>query len=168
MPDPCIYREKERSAPADFMKMVMAKGNAFLNREKNSRASAANRKKTHAVLARMAIMVMLDVFGILALRSLNADISLELSFYQHWLTPLTVVFGVLTAAAVVYQVIAIVKKIDTSAHVVTPAMLIAIAAFCLVACLLYTRLIPMTLMIASGVGTALFIVYCLYMHVFYR
>ena len=149
--------------------MVMAKENAFLNREKNSRASApANRKKTRAVFARMAIMVLLDLIGILALRSLMRDITVELAFFQHWLTPLTIVFAVLAAAAVVYQVIVIMKKIDTSAHVVTPAMLIAVALFCLVACLLYGRLIPMTIMIASGVGTVLFVVYCLYMHVFYR
>ena len=151
------------------MKMVMAKGTASMKRERNNRTSAAaNSKKTNTAFARMAIMVLVDLIGILALRSLMRDAIVELAFYQHWLMPLTIVFGVLTAAAVAYQVIAIVKKVDTSAHVVTPAMLIAIAAFCLVACLLYARLVPMTIMIASGVGTVLFIVYCLYMHVFYR
>lgn len=146
----------------------MAKEKNILNNGKKQVHTEHSQKKTRAVTARMAIMILVDLLGILALRAIGKDMSLELAFYQHWLMPLTVVFGVLTLLAAVYQVIAIVRKIDTSTHFVTPAMLLCIAAFCLVCCLLYTRLIPMTIMIASAVGTVLFVVYCLYMHVFYR
>ena len=147
--------------------MVMAKNSMALknaNKQTNTEAQA----KSNAVMARMAIMIIVDLLGILALRAIGKDMALELVFYTQWLRPLTVVFGVLTALAAVYQVIAIVKKIDTSAHCVTPAMLLCIFAFCLVCALLYTRLLPVTIMIVSAVGTVLFVVYCLYMHVFYR
>lgn len=125
-------------------------------------------KNSSVVTARMAIMVLLDIIAILALSALQRDGRRELQFYEHWLTPLTVVFGVLTLAAVAYQIFVIAKKINTSAHVITPAMIICIALFGLLACLLYTRLIPMTIIIASVVSTVLFVVYCLYMHIFYR
>ncbi len=125
-------------------------------------------KNSSVVTARMAIMVLLDIIAILALSALQRDGRRELQFYEHWLTPLTVVFGVLTLAAVAYQIVVIAKKINTSAHVITPAMIICVALFGLLSCLLYTRLIPMTIIIASVVSTVLFVVYCLYMHVFYR
>ena len=124
--------------------------------------------KSRVVMVRMLIMALTDILGVCLLFAMSSDANVEFLFYQNWLIPLTVIFGVLTAASVAYQAVVIVKKIKTEKHYVTPAMLICVTAFCLAACLLYKQLIPMTIVIASVVATALFIVYCLYVHIFYR
>ncbi len=150
--------------------MVMAKKNALLKNEKKLALAEKNRKKHRAAIARIAIMILLDLAGILYLRRLAGDASLELAFHNEMLTPVTIVFGVLSALAALYQIIAIVKKLDVSTHFVTPAMLLCVALFCLLSCLMYAHLhlLLMTIMIASAVCTILFVVYCLYMHIFYR
>jgi hypothetical protein len=61
-----------------------------------------------------------------------------------------------------------VKKIDITRHYFTPAMMLCVSLFCLIACLVYKHVIVGTLIIASVVATILFGVYCLYVHVFYR
>ncbi len=149
--------------------MVMAKEN-MLMKLKNGKSSLSVRKKKNSNVAagRMAIMILADIIAICILSALHSSGQRELRFYENWLVPLTVVFGVLSLASVIYQVVVIVKKMDTSGHYITPAMLLCVTLFAFISCLLYTRLIPTTIMIASVVATVLFVVYCLYVHVFYR
>ena len=149
--------------------MVMAKNNKTVNMgKKQGGAGISVKTKNHVVTVRMLIMGLVDVLGICLLLAMKSEGNMEAVFVLEWLLPMTVVFGVLTAASVVYQAVVLVKKISTEKHYVTPAMLICVTAFCLVACLLYKRLLPMTIVIASVVATALFVVYCLYVHIFYR
>ena len=148
--------------------MVMAKQN--LSR-KNDRSIAKNMSKkeiSHIVSVRILIMAAVNLVGIATLLSLRREAMVELAFVNHWLMPLAIVFGVLSALAAAYQILAVVKKIDTTGHYVTPAMLLCIALFCLVACLVYKHVIVGTLILASIIGTVLFSVYCLYVHIFYR
>ena len=149
--------------------MVMAKNTKTVNAGKKQGAGKIDAQmRSRIATRRILIMAFIDVIGICLLSAVTSDANVEFLFYQNWLLPLTVVFGVLTALSVAYQVAVIVKKIKTETHYVTPAMLICVTAFCLVACLLYKRLIPMTIVIASVVATALFAIYCLYVHIFYR
>ena len=136
--------------------------------KKNTLSTAERRKNTQTVVTRMLIMVAVDIIGICTLLSIRKDAMVELAFVNSWLLPLTIVFGVLTAAAAVYQVLALVKKMNTSAHPVTPAMLLCIALFCLITCLVYKSALGATMIAASVIATILFLVYCLYMHIFYR
>lgn len=148
--------------------MVMAKQN--LSR-KNDRSIAKNMSKkeiSHIVSVRILIMAAVNLVGIATLLSLRREAMVELAFVNYWLTPLAIVFGVLSALAAVYQILAIVKKLDTAGHYVTPAMMLCVALFCLVACLVYKHVIVGTLILASVIGTVLFSVYCLYVHIFYR
>lgn len=161
--------EKERLAFANGAEMIMAKEKMLGNTKNGKRALPRQKKKNSNVAAgRMGIMILADIAAICILNALGTSGALELAFYENWLLPLTVIFGVLTLGAAIYQAVVIVKKIDTSGHYVTPAMILCVVLFGLLSCLLYTRLIPATIMIASVVGTVLFVVYCLYMHVFYR
>lgn len=149
--------------------MVMARNNGTLNYGKQKAMARMDaQKRKHIVTVRMLIIILTDLIGIGFLLAMKKNFELETAFALDWLLPVTVVFGVLTAAAAVYQAVVFAKKIKTETHYVTPAMLLCVTAFCLVACLLYKRLLPMTIVIASVVGTALFIVYCLYVHIFYR
>ncbi len=147
--------------------MVMAKETTKIIK-KNTLSTAERRKNTQTVVTRMLIMVAVDIIGICTLLSIRKDAVVELAFVNSWLLPLTIVFGVLTAAAAVYQVLALVKKMNTSAHPVTPAMLLCIALFCLITCLVYKSALGATVIAASVIATILFLVYCLYMHIFYR
>ena len=148
---------------ADGAEMVMAK--EMSKGKKNIVGNAVNSK---TAFTRMLIMTAVDIIGICTLLSIRKDAVVELAFVNSWLLPLTIVFGVLTLAAAVYQVLALVKKINTSAHPVTPAMLLCIALFCLITCLVYKSALGATVIAASVIATILFLVYCLYMHIFYR
>jgi len=134
--------------------MVMAKETTKIIK-KNTLSTAERRKNTQTVVTRMLIMVAVDIIGICTLLSIRKDAVVELAFVNSWLLPLTIVFGVLTAAAAVYQVLALVKKINTSSHPVTPAMLLCIALFCLITCLVYKSALGATVIAASVIATIL-------------
>lgn len=146
----------------------MTMANNKITQKKGRNLLAERKKNTQIVMIRMAIMAFIDIVGICILLAVRREAAVELAFVTNWLTPLSVVFGVLTAAAAAYQVVAAVRKIDTSRHPVTPAMLLCVSVFCLAACLLYRRVLGVAIIIASVVATVLFMVYCLYMHIFYR
>ena len=150
--------------------MVMAKGKANNAMYKSAAVKSAKQKKEHTRIAgiRMLIMVLADVVGISILSAIRGEAKTELQFVTHWLLPLTILFGVLSAASLVYLVLANVKKLDISRHPVTPAMLLCVSLFCLAACLLYKSVLPSAIIIASVTATVLFLVYYLYMQIFYR
>jgi len=151
---------------ADEAEMVMAK--ETIKVKKNAQSLADRRKKTQIVMLRMLIMAAIDLIGICTVLSIHKSAVRELAFVSSWLTPLAIVFGVLSAAAAAYLAVVLVKKIDPSRHPVTPAMILCVALFGLIACLVYKRVMLAYLVIASVIATVLFLVYCLYMHIFYR
>ena len=163
-----VYQTKKERVryTAGEAEMVMAKETAKI--KKNTLSAAQRRKNTQTVVNRMLIMVAADIIGICTLISVRKDAMVELNFVNNWLLPLSIVFGVLTAAAAVYQTLALVKKLDTSSHWVTPAMLLCIALFCLITCLVYKSALGAMMIGVSIIATVLFLVYCLYMHIFYR
>ena len=128
----------------------------------------SQKEVSHIISVRILIMAAVNMVGIATLLSLRREAMVELAFVNYWLTPWAIVFGVLSALAAAYQILAVVKKTDISRHYVTPAMLLCVALFCLIACLVYKHVIVGTLILASIIGTVLFSVYCLYVHIFYR
>ena len=153
---------------ADVAEMVMAK--EIVKAKKSALAAAERKKKTQIVIARMLIMAALNIIGICALVSIRREAMVELDFVLGWLTPLTVIFGVLSVGAGVWLGLTLTKKADTSSYPVTPAMALCTVLFCLIACLVYKTAMGATFILvsASVVATVLFLVYCLYMHIFYR
>ena len=156
----------------DVAEMVMAK--EIVKVKKNALLAAERKierkKKTQIVVTRMLIMAALNIIGICALVSIRREAMVELDFVLGWLTPLTIVFGVLTAAAGAWLAMVLTKKKNTASYPVTPAMALCAALFCLLACLVYKTAMGATFVLvsASVVATVLFLVYCLYMHIFYR
>jgi hypothetical protein len=148
--------------------MVMAKENLSRRSNTSVKKSVSRKEMNHIVAVRLMIMAAIDLVGIATLLSVRSEAIVELAFVNYWLTPLAVLFGILTACAVAYQIFVIVKKVDVTRRYVTPAMMLCVALFCLLACLVYKYVIVGTLIIASVVSTILFGVYCLYVHVFYR
>ena len=148
--------------------MVMAKQNLSRKNNKSTAKTMSKKEISYVISVRILIMAAVNLVGIATLLSLRREAMVELAFVNYWLTPLAIVFGVLSALAAAYQILAVVKKRDTTGHYVTPAMMLCVALFCLVACLVYKHVIVGTLILASIIGTVLFSVYCLYVHVFYR
>ena len=146
--------------------MVMAKVNTSM--KKQTTPVVGRKKQSRIVSVRMLIVCLADLLGICLLSSISADSRTEFAFVDRWLMPLTVVFAVLSAAALVYQILAVVKKWNVASHYVTPAMILGVALFCLAACLVYKYVLGTTIVLASVIATVLFLVYYLYMHVFYR
>ena len=125
-------------------------------------------KKSETAAIRMIIMILVNLAGLCALMTIRDEALRESAFVDHWLVPLDVVFGVLTAAALAFFAYTFFMKKDVSRWVVTPAMIFFVFLFALLVCLLYTRIRTASIVIASLTGTVLYCVYCLYMHVFYR
>ena len=85
-------------------------------------------------------------------------------------TPLKYVFGGLLVLSLVYLAITFIKKIDTSAHVMTPGMITALSFFLFVSAMFYdkfriTSYLFYTIMI---IGSVLFILYYIYTLLLYR
>ncbi|MBE6561475.1 MAG: hypothetical protein E7662_10160 [Ruminococcaceae bacterium] len=138
--------------------------------KKSVLAAADRRKKTQIVVTRMLIMAALNIIGICALVSIRREAMVELDFVLDWLTPLTIAFGVLSVGSGVWLGLVLAKKVNTSSYPVTPAMAFCTSLFCLIACLVYKTAMGATFVLvsASVIATVLFLVYCLYMHIFYR
>ena len=152
--------------------MVMAKVNRIPDSaHKKNAAGASQKQQKRTAMMRMLIMILVDLVAVCVLLSISSDGLVKLGFREKLLIPLTAVFGVLALGSAVYQVLVLAKKIDTSAHYVTPTMLLCVTVFALLACLIYLlqgQITLITIAIASAVATVLFVVYYLYMHVFYR
>ncbi len=135
---------------------------------KGKKTSGKKSKNSEIAAIRMIIMILVNLAGLIGLMAIRDKAPRESAFVDHWLIPLDVVFGVLTVAALAFFAFMTLKKKDVSRWVVTPAMIFFIFLFCLLVCLLYTRIQTASIVIASLTGTVLYCVYCLYMHVFYR
>ena len=120
------------------------------------------------VIRRMLIAAGADLLGICILQTIRQDGRWESAFVEHWLVPLAVFFGIASAAAAAWLIMTLVKKTDMSRWSVTPFMALCVSVFCLIASLIYTSIFPGAIIIASVICTVLFLVYCLYMHIFYR
>ena len=145
-----------------LLNMVMAK-------QKTSRKPRVERARTQKTVAlRMAIIAALDLIAILTLQYIRRDGIRELALVNNWLVPLSITFGVLSAASLAWLIITIVKKTDLDGCPFTPAMALCVCVFCLVSALIYKYVFPGAFIIASVTMTVLFLVYCLYMHIFYR
>ncbi len=140
--------------------MVMAKG-----KTKKKKSGVVTQQ---TIIRRMLAAAGGDLLGICILQTIRQDGRWELAFVNHWLVPLAVFFGIASAASLVWLIMTLVKKTDTSRWTVTPVMALCVSVFCLIASLIYTYVFPGAIIIASVACTVLFLVYCLYMHIFYR
>ena len=147
--------------------MVMAKQKNGLKKSV-SRPAKKNQKATQIVTLRMLIMVLADIIGIAVVCAIHGEARTETTFVNSVRVPMMVVFGVLSAAAAVFFALTLAKKKDVSKWIVTPLMVLCVALFCLLVCVVYTKVQTGAIILASVIGTVLFLVYCLYMHIFYR
>ena len=95
----------------DTIEMVMAKENLSRRSNTSVKKSVSRKEMNHIVAVRLMIMAAIDLVGIATLLSVRSEAIVELAFVNYWLTPLAVLFGILAACAVAYQIFVIVKKV---------------------------------------------------------
>ena len=124
------------------------------------------------VLVRILAIVIVDVIVAILFDNVGpgADAVTATNFHMKVLPVLRIVFPVLLAAAVVYLVMTLVRKTDTSAYWITPAMLTAVALYLTVTALLFDTfwVYPPVFYVMTVIVSLLFAVYYIYTILLYR
>lgn len=127
-------------------------------------------KAGRIVFVRILIIVLVDLIVSSLFDFVGGEATRELEFHRHIHTPLKYAFGVLLVLAVVYFVYTLVKKIDTSTWMMTPAMVTAVALYLFVTAMLYEnfRTTPFLFYTMTVVVSVLFAIYYIYTILFYK
>lgn len=140
-------------------------------REKNietvSRSAAGQ-----IVLVRILAIVIVDVIVAMLFDFVGprADAARATAFHMNVLPVLRIVFPALLLAALVYLVVTLVRKTDTSAHWITPVMLTAVALYLTVTALFFDKfwVYPPVFYVMTVIVSLLFAVYYIYTILLYR
>ena len=148
--------------------MDMAKKNAVI---KNKMMSLPKDKASTIVAIRILIILLVDIAVGCALSTLSKLEPSEGLYFQFSVLPIVkYVCAALVLLAAVYAVIMIVKKVDTSAHIMTPLMIFAVALYLAVTAAFLDRFIaaPYLFWTMTIVVSVLFAVYYIYTILMYK
>ena len=122
------------------------------------------------VLFRLLIIVLADIIVGSLFDFVKAEATRELAFHMNVHSVLKVVFGVVLALAAVYFVVMLVKKVDTSAHIMTPEMVLGLALFLFTTAMFYDhfRNTPFLFYTIMVIGSVLYAVYYIYTILLYK
>ncbi len=149
----------------------MAKSNKMSAANPTNKMMALNKGKAgRIVLFRVLIIILTDIIVSTLFDFVKADAAREYAFHMNVHTPLKFVTAVLLVLAAVYFVITLVKKIDTSAHFMTPAMITAAALYLFVTTMFYEqfRTTPFLFYTMTVIASVLFAVYYIYTILLYK
>ena len=128
-----------------------------------TKMSQLDKKSASALITlRVFIMAVVELFIGLTLSFLKKDAIRSAKFFNHVRPVLIYVFAAFVLAAAAYFIIAIVKELDTSVHVVTPFMLFAIAMSTAVVTAFYTLFMRATYLFWIGA-----VIVCVFFALFY-
>jgi len=133
-------------------------------------ASLSKNEAGRIVLFRILIIILADIIVGSLFDFVKGEATRELFFHQSVLPALQIVFGIVFGLSVVYFILALVKKIDTSAHYMTPAMISALALYLFVTVLFYDRFrgVPILFYTMTVIASVLFAVYYIYTILLYK
>ena len=148
--------------------MNMAKNN--LQRKPNKMMSLTRDAAGRVVFVRILIFVLVAFFTASFFDYVRAEGMREFAFHQNTLPIILYVSGACLALSVIYLVFTFIKKIDTSAHYVTPTMLAAISAYVLAFAVFYDKIrsAPSFFYTLSAIACVLVIVYYVYIVLLYK
>ena len=137
---------------------------------KNKISAMSKSSAAHIVLIRILVIILTDVIVTTLFRYVRGEGMREYYFRLNTLPVLRIVFGALLASSVCYLVITLVKKIDTSAHWVTPAMLTALFLYLTILTVFYDKFTqtPFLFYTMTIIGSVLFAVYYIYTILLYK
>lgn len=153
--------------------MNMAKANKIPSKRVpcNKMMALDKNSATRIVLLRILIIILVDILVGTAVGSLaKLEPEPALNFHLHVLPILKYVFAALLILAAAYVVVMLLKKVDTSAHVVTPLMVFAVALYLAVTAAFLDRFInaPYLFWTLTLVISVLFAVYYIYTILMYK
>ncbi|MBE6626070.1 MAG: hypothetical protein E7628_02660 [Ruminococcaceae bacterium] len=103
---------------------------------------------------------------------IHSPAEIEFNFYMNIRPVLCYVFWALFALSVAYMVISIVKKFDTSAHIMTPAMIAALTLYLAVMTTGFFydmfKMTPYLFYTVTVIASVLFVVYYVYTVLMYK
>ena len=152
--------------------MNMAQSKKVSKKNISSRIAALDKDSaSRLVTIRILIMIAVEVFIGWSLHFLSSDWERGYAFRMSAaFTVLKILFAVFALAAAAYFVITLVKNIDTSADVVTPFMLFAIAMSFAVTIAFYDRFFfnQYLFWIAAAIVVVFFALYYIYTVLMYK
>lgn len=150
--------------------MNMAKSDKMINNNANKMMSLGKSEAGRIVLFRILIIVLADIIMGSLFDFVKAEATRELAFHMNVHPILKYAFGAVFAAAAVYFIITLVKKIDTSAHVMTPEMILGVALFLFASVMFYDhfRNTPFLFYTIMVIGSVLYAVYYIYTIMLYK
>ena len=136
-------------------------------------AAVSRAKAEEIVLVRILIIAVVDIIVSMLFEFIGPhadDTNRVNAFHTKVLPVLKIVFPVLLACAVIYLVVTLVRKTDTSAHWVTPAMLTAVALYLTVTALFFDKfwVFPPMFYVMTVIVSLLFAVYYIYTILLYK
>lgn len=133
-------------------------------------ASLSKNEAGRIVLFRILIIILADIIVGSLFDFVKSEANREFFFHQNLLPALQIVFGAVLALSVGYFVVTLVKKIDTSAHYMTPAMISALSLYLFVTVMFYDRFrgVPFLFYTMTVIGSVLFAVYYIYTILLYK
>jgi hypothetical protein len=150
--------------------MNMAKSDKMVNKNANKMNTLGKMEAGRIVLFRILIIVLADIIVGSLFDFVKADAMRELAFHLNVHPALKVVFGAVLALAAVYFVVMLVKKVDTSAHIMTPEMVLGLALFLFTTAMFYDhfRNTPFLFYTIMVIGSVLYAVYYIYTIMLYK
>ncbi len=136
----------------------------------NKMASLSKNEAGRIVLFRILIIILADIIVGSLFDYVKGEANRELFFHQSILPVLQIAFGVVLGLSVVYLILTLVKKIDTSAHYMTPAMITALSLYLFVTVMFYDRFrgVPFLFYTMTVIASVLFAVYYIYTILLYK
>lgn len=127
-------------------------------------------KAGQIVLFRILIIILTDIIVATLFDFVKSDAAREYMFHMNIHTPLKYVSTVILILAFVYLIVTILKKIDTSAYYMTPAMVAAAAVYLFLTVIFYEqfRTTPFLFYTMTVIASVLFAVYYIYTILLYK
>ncbi len=149
--------------------MNMAKSDKMINKNANKMMSLGKMEAGRIVLFRILIIVLADIIVGSLFDFVKAEATRELAFHMNVHPVLKIVFSAVLALAAVYFVITLVKKMDTSAHIMTPEMILGLALFLFTTVMFYdhfrnTPFLFYTIMVIASVLYAVYYIYTIMLY----
>lgn len=136
----------------------------------NKMMSLDKSKAGRIVFFRILIIILADVVVSTLFDFVKAEGNREFSFVMNVLPALRIAFAALLVLSALYWVLASVKKLDTSAHIMPPEMITALSLYLTVTAVFYDRfrISPILFYTMTIIASVLFAVYYIYTILLYR
>ena len=151
--------------------MNMAKSTKMnVGTAQNKMMSLDKAKAGRIVLFRVLIILLADILVASLFDYINKNATRQYTFHMQLQTPMQIVFGAIFVLSLGYLAVTLIKKIDTSAQYMTPAMITALSLYVFVTTLFFDQFTntPFLFYTMTVIVSVLFVVYYIYTILLYK